>query len=159
MPVPSLLAELPWPEIEEESLDLFRQINREYSRLFHATFSGTGNKVNAPFQHGAHSGMVHLYGKNFLGKKLDSDYLEKVGHPGDSFTISFGKNGQGMRAFDTPRSQTHADILEAESVLKQRQAELGEPPDGFPKFRAQGDWRSVINDFMKKRWMAFEFEP
>ena len=143
----------------EESLDLFRQINREYSRLFHATFSGTGNKVNAPFQHGAHSGMVHLYGKNFLGKKLDSDYLEKVGHPGDSFTISFGKNGQGMRAFDTPRSQTHADILEAESVLKQRQAELGEPPDGFPKFRAQGDWRSVINDFMKKRWMAFEFEP
>ncbi len=143
----------------EESLDLFRQINREYARLFHATFSGTGKKVNAPFQHGAHSGMVHLYGKNFLGKKLDSDYLAKVGHPGDSFTISCGKNGQGMRAFDTPRSQTHADILEAESVLKQRQTELGEPPDGFPPFRASGDWRSVINDFMKKRWMAFEFEP
>jgi hypothetical protein len=142
----------------EESLDLFRDINREYGKLFREAFEGTGKKVNAPFQHGAHTGMVHLYGKNFLGKTLDDGYLAEVGHPGDSFTISFTKEGNGLSAFDTPRSQTHADILEAESILKQKQMEMGRVPQGFPGFRASGDWESVMKDFTKKRWMAFEFE-
>jgi hypothetical protein len=83
-------------------------------------------------QHASHTDLVHLYGYDFQGQKVDMAKLAKAGHPGDSFTIFSSREGQ-IRAFATPRSRTQADLLEANEVLKQRQIDLGEDPVGLPE--------------------------
>jgi RHS repeat-associated protein len=144
-----------------ETMKLFGEINREV----YAISKRLGKTPSPPFQHGAHTGMVHVYspgkmkrftpGKYVLDappqsgirtghykegdKYIDDDLITKVGHPGDSFTFRITKS-HGLEAFDTPRWQTHQDILTAEKVLMKHQLGAGLDPVGF-----QGNWHKWMN--------------
>lgn len=135
-----------------ESMKLFGEINREVNRLKRQF----GKPAWPPFQHGAQTGMVHLYSpthsKKFTGavyklkgveggtvgagelkhgnKFIDDGFMTKVGHPGDSFTFKSSKNG-GIEAYPTPRAVTTQDIQTAERILMKHQADHGMHPVGF----------------------------
>jgi RHS repeat-associated protein len=135
-----------------ESMKFFGEINLEVFRLKQQL----GKPAWPPFQHGAHTGVVHVYSpthsKKFTAssyklkgveggmvgtgqlvhnaKFIDDAFLTKVGHPGDSFTFKSSKAG-GIEAFETPRWQTTQDIQTAERILMKHQADHGLPPVGF----------------------------
>ncbi len=135
-----------------ESMKLFGEINREVLNLK----SKLGKPAWPPFQHGAHTGIVHVYSpthsKKFTAstmklsdaadgavrtgelkhqaKYIDDGFLSKVGHPGDSFTFKSSKSG-GIEAYDTPKWQTTQDIQTAEKILMKHQMDHGLQPVGF----------------------------
>lgn len=144
-----------------ETMKLFGEINREV----YAISKRLGKPPSPPFQHGAHTGMVHVYspgkmkrftpGKYVLDappqigtrtghykvgdKFIDDDLITIVGHPGDSFTFRTSES-HGLEAFDTPRWQTHQDILTAEKVLMKHQIGAGLDPVGF-----EGNWHKWMD--------------
>ena len=135
-----------------ESMKFFGEINREVFRLKQQL----GKPAWPPFQHGAQTGIVHVYSPNHtrkftsssyelqgvkdgaLGtgqlkheaKFIDDAFLTKVGHPGDSFTFKSSKSG-GIEAYPTPREHTTLDIQTAERILMKHQADHGLQPVGF----------------------------
>jgi RHS repeat-associated protein len=145
-----------------QSMKFFGEVNREIIELGRKY----GKPVAPAFQHGAHTGMVHLYSplhtKKVVGASLEflenadgspvirdghrvgrmkheavyiDDYaLEKIGHPGESFTFQTSKK-HGLNAYDTPRWQTHRDIQTAEKILIKHQLGAGLDPAGF-----KGNW-------------------
>lgn len=139
-----------------ETMKLFGEINLEV----HMISKRLGNVPSPPFQHGAQTGMVHVYSpghsKRFTGGKfelgpviegqqrtghfknqnkfVDDGMITKVGHPGESFTFKTSKR-VGLQAYDTPHWQTHQDILTAERILMKHQMDVGLQPIGF-----QGTW-------------------
>jgi RHS repeat-associated protein len=114
------------PEVRQ----FVRDANRQYIKL-HQKAKWPG-KPNPPFQHGSHTSMAQMYGNKYMGKDLGMEKLATVGHPGDSFTIRMDGRGN-IISQQTPRWQTHQDIMRAEAILKNKQRAFGHEPTGFPK--------------------------
>jgi len=151
-----------------QSMQFFGEINREIFALGRKH----GKPVAPSFQHGAHTGLVHMYSpqhtKQFVGATLeflehadgspvirnghrvgrmkheaayiDNNTLEKIGHPGASFTFQTSQK-HGLNTYDTPKWQTHLDIQTAEKILMKHQMGAGLEPVGFG-----GNWHRWIHE-------------
>jgi RHS repeat-associated protein len=128
------------PEVNQ----FIRDANRHYIKL-HEKAKWPG-KPNPPFQHGSHTSLTQMYGNNYMGKPIGMDTLAIAGHPGDSFTIRMDGRGN-VATHQTPRWQTHQDIMRAEAILKNKQIAHGHPPVGFPKTKnPEKDWYKWANE-------------
>jgi hypothetical protein len=92
---------------------------------------GNTGVPNVPFRHGAHVHLADMYGQGSGGKFVDNDLIKKIGHPGDAVSIRVDGDGW-VSAYQTPRSQITAEILESEVILKANQRAMGHEPAGFP---------------------------
>ncbi len=147
----------------KDAMKLFGDINREYKKLFRAKH-GLGIPINPPIQHGYHTGMPLIAsmrhkqafsagkykffdrpgGKVGLwqqkNKYIDTDFINQVKHPGDSF--SFHSTPDVIKVYDTPKWQTHKDILESEKVLKWQQMKNFMWPTGYG-----ANWHQWAGDY------------